>query len=710
MNIATPGVYTQEISKLPPSVAGVATAIPAFIGFTERSNATVDHSNIDPAARYAPEIVRVTSMLEYTNQFGDAYEAAYRVEMSNPGPTIDDISADYRAFLFESIRMYFENGGGPCFIVSIGTYVHVDGDGGIPIAAIDAGKLKDMYDAALMETDRVDEITLLLAPDSLLQKSGEPILSTVGSGPLTWQDADYGVVANSMLTHCNNLKDRFCIFDVLRGYLPPSQPVINGVLVPVQTGFRDIVNASNYGASYYPWLSSANLEPLSYTNIRVEDLGNAPFIVPDVGGTIAAVDGWVAVRNALKAQVELTLGDFPEAVTLSSLWNRYNVLKENYMAQTAAGLQKSTFSSLFSFLAKVAVGFENADQNIGALSNQLVELEADQLLRNEIIKLIDMVNEMHQHAGTEFINTAGTGPYAKFTSPVTLNATNWIVEGAGPAYLTVAAINVGANETSYAPTAVAANVNRLDALLFLETSFEIDLNKLFSSYAFLYSSAEYNYTVAEKALFADHPTYNEIFNFYQTNARIQPSQGAVAGVYAATDRGQGVWKAPANVVINGIIGPVLPLNNSQQDDLNIHADTGKSINAIRTFSGRGSLVWGARTLTGNDNEWRYVPVRRFFIYAEESIKKASEPFVFEPNDGNTWVRVKAMITNFLINQWKAGALLGDSAEQAFFVKVGLNQTMTQQDILEGKMIIEVGLAAVRPAEFIILKFMHQMQE
>ncbi|WP_452598746.1 phage tail sheath family protein, partial [Pontimicrobium sp. MEBiC01747] len=137
---------------------------------------------------------------------------------------------------------------------------------------------------------------------------------------------------------------------------------------------------------------------------------------------------------------------------------------------------------------------------------------------------------------------------------------------------------------------------------------------------------------------------------------------------------------------------------------------GKSINAIRSFTGKGVLVWGARTLAGNDNEWRYVPVRRFFNMVEESVKKATEQFVFEPNDANTWVRIKAMINNFLTLQWRAGALAGPTPESAFYVNIGLGETMTAQDILEGNMIVEIGMAAVRPAEFIVLKFSHKMQE
>ena len=124
----------------------------------------------------------------------------------------------------------------------------------------------------------------------------------------------------------------------------------------------------------------------------------------------------------------------------------------------------------------------------------------------------------------------------------------------------------------------------------------------------------------------------------------------------------------------------------------------------------GTLIWGARTLAGNDNEWRYIPVRRFFNMVEESVKKATSQFVFEANDANTWGRVRAMIENFLVLQWKAGALAGAKQEHAFFVRVGLGQTMTAQDILNGYMNVEIGLAVVRPAEFIILKFSHKMQE
>jgi uncharacterized protein len=188
-----------------------------------------------------------------------------------------------------------------------------------------------------------------------------------------------------------------------------------------------------------------------------------------------------------------------------------------------------------------------------------------------------------------------------------------------------------------------------------------------------------------------------------------PPSGAVAGIYAATDAARGVWKAPANSSLTDVIEPMIKIDNLRQDSLNVDVNGGKSVNAIRSFAGMGTLVWGARTLAGNDNEWRYVSVRRFFIMVEESVKKSTSWAVFEPNDANTWVKVRGMIENYLTDKWRDGALAGATPKDAFFVKCGLGVTMTAQDVLEGTLNVEIGVAVVRPAEFIVLKFSHKMQ-
>lgn len=189
-----------------------------------------------------------------------------------------------------------------------------------------------------------------------------------------------------------------------------------------------------------------------------------------------------------------------------------------------------------------------------------------------------------------------------------------------------------------------------------------------------------------------------------------PPSPAIAGLYARVDKNKGVWKAPANESLFAVISPSVPISHGQQQSLNIDPNSGKSVNAIRTFPGFGTLVWGARTLNGNDNEWRYVSVRRFFNMVEESIKKSSQWAVFEPNTIDTWVKMEAMIGNYLFMKWKEGALAGAKPEQAYYVNVGLGKTMTSLDILEGRINVEIGMAVVRPAEFIVLKFSQMVQQ
>jgi phage tail sheath protein FI len=208
---------------------------------------------------------------------------------------------------------------------------------------------------------------------------------------------------------------------------------------------------------------------------------------------------------------------------------------------------------------------------------------------------------------------------------------------------------------------------------------------------------------------ADKTLYNNITTeLAKYTLTLYPS-ASMTGIYAQVDATRGVWKAPANVGLALVNQPSIMITDDDQQDLNVDSVSGKSINAIRFFTGRGTLIWGARTLAGNDNEWRYINVRRLFTYVEESLSKATEFVVFEPNTANTWQRVKGMAEAFLTGLWSDGGLAGATPKDAFFVSVGLGTTMTAQDILEGRMIVVIGMAAVRPAEFIILQFEHKLQ-
>ncbi|MDC8760330.1 phage tail sheath family protein [Janthinobacterium fluminis] len=203
--------------------------------------------------------------------------------------------------------------------------------------------------------------------------------------------------------------------------------------------------------------------------------------------------------------------------------------------------------------------------------------------------------------------------------------------------------------------------------------------------------------------------YTRILLAVQRKVNLMPPGAAMAGLYTMVDNTRGVWKAPANVGLASVSSPAVNITHNDQEDLNV-STTGKSINAIRSFIGEGTLVWGARTLDGNSLDWRYINVRRTMIMLEESLRLASKAYVFEPNVANTWVTIKSMARNFLTSIWKRGGLAGASPDDAFSVAVGLNETMTADDILEGILRVTILVAVSRPAEFIEITFQQQMQK
>ena len=204
------------------------------------------------------------------------------------------------------------------------------------------------------------------------------------------------------------------------------------------------------------------------------------------------------------------------------------------------------------------------------------------------------------------------------------------------------------------------------------------------------------------------PTYKGILSAIAKKINVMPTTGGIAGIYTTTDNQVGVWKAPANLGMNNVVSPTVMISTEMQEGLNVPVN-GMAVNAIRTLPGQGTLIWGARTLDGNSQDWRYINIRRTVIFLEQSIKAATEAFVFEPNDTNTWISVKSMIVNFLTSVWAQGALIGTKPAEAFSVAVGLGETMTANDVLDGYMRVTVKVAVLRPAEFIVLTFQQQMQ-
>jgi len=681
MAYKTPGVYVEEITTLAPSVVAVETAIPAFIGYTE--TATDDGGN---DLKFVP--TRIKSLLDYQNFFGGAFvPATYQVVVDTTASNAVGAASprnaggtERRYHLFNCLRQYYANGGGPCYIVSVGSYADAPA-----LGTVTTGLLGGLTSVA-----PVDDPTLLVFPDSV-----------------SLSVAEMGSLQVAALAQCDRLQDRFVIMDVCQGDQPASlalDPIAN---------FRQNVgtNSLKYGAAYYPWVRTIYAPDVHFRQLALVTPASAPItnatidsmtgdaVLDALAPAVRTADGTV---GAVVSAVNLTAMTNPGALTLTranfpQLADQFGTLLNRLRQLPAAAPDadvRQRFGNLIVLARAMALGLRTLDTAAGlpaTLALAITDLRADTDLRGTISGLV----AYEKNAGVLGAVAAARAVADVATDYASLNGSDWIKPNA----------NVGAIAAS---SDVFTGANLRETALNAAVALRKFVDPLAAAMLSLFSTADFLAGEAEKQLFASHPVFGAILSQVTRTMVLLPPSGAVAGIYAAVDRTRGVWKAPANVSLADVSGVAVKVNDQVQEDLNV-TTTGKSVNAIRVFTGKGCLVWGARTLAGNDNEWRYVPVRRFFNMAEESIKKATEPFVFEPNDRGTWVRVRAMIENFLTVQWRQGALAGAVPAQAFFVKVGLGETMTAQDILEGRMIIEVGMAVVRPAEFIVLRFSHKMQ-
>lgn len=211
----------------------------------------------------------------------------------------------------------------------------------------------------------------------------------------------------------------------------------------------------------------------------------------------------------------------------------------------------------------------------------------------------------------------------------------------------------------------------------------------------------------QQLLVAALPAYSELMQQACQALNVLPPGGAMAGVYAQRDQMDGAWTAPANVSLQSVLAPVVSIDDHAQLDLNVPAD-GKAVDALRLFPGRGTVVWGARTLDGNSLDWRYIPMRRTAIMIGQSVRAALQTYALQANTQQTWTEVQSMLNNFLTQLWQTGALMGSKPDDAFRVQAGLGSTMTAADVLDGSMKVTISVSLMRPAEFIELDFVQAM--
>lgn len=657
----TPGVYVEEIPKFPPSIAAVETAIPAFIGYTEKAIRNGESLTNRP--------VRIESIAEYEEMFGGAPSQNVTLYLDTDNQYLR-AETTAKLYLYDSLRMFYANGGGNCYILSVGSYP----------SSVSSATLE----AAIALIEREDEPTILLAPDAVSD----------ANGPYEFQ--------KKALQQCNKLMDRVTLCDL-------TKSAVNIDFNTSVSEFRDKVgiNYLKYGAAYGPWIRAILPRTLMRRNVILKRDGTNTQIQlsslsadTDIQSLIAEllnvesfVDAAVTSKTALTGTPGSTLED-----GLKALLDTYNATTP---AATAAQIEtalKPVSTYMINIIKEIQSRYAAAP--VASVSR---------------FKLKDDV-EKYRSSSSIKVSLRSVADHHKYLSGLAANAINLLTTGA--VLDTVAGFLDFTDGTTLLTPAVPAAVSgayasattakqRGDIAIAVALSGVKDAIAFFN---FLESDQKNYEKTLNEALLSSFGTYKNLVGKASDALNLLPPSGAIAGVYATMDRDRGVWKAPANISLNAVSAPAVNISHEQQAEFNVDVNAGKSINIIRSFTGKGTLVWGARTLAGNDNEWRYISVRRFFNFVEESTKKATEQFVFEPNDANTWVKVQGMIENFLTTLWRQGALQGIKPEHAFYVAVGLGKTMTPLDILEGRMIIEIGMAAVRPAEFIILRFSHKMAE
>ncbi|HEY9115529.1 MAG TPA: phage tail sheath C-terminal domain-containing protein [Bacteroidales bacterium] len=658
----TPDVYVKEISIFPPSVAEVETAVPAFIGYTGMAKKVKDGDLYMKAEK-------VKSIVEFEEKYGGGPPLEGIQVALDDTNNASEVTLSQKFYLYDSLRMFFNNGGGKCYIISVGNYTDT----------ITYGTATTHMLGGLNVLKKEDEPTMIVFPDAV-RLSGDGLYN----------------LQQQALQQCGDLMDRVTICDLMN----------TGDLDADVETFRSKIGINNlkYGAAYTPWLKTQLPKSVHYRNITLKRGSGSTVLLENLTSD-AATKALIADLRTAISESNNVKSSIIEAVAGAgkTLKQTFDAAIDTYDSTITTA---STLATIRTELRKIYSLINGIGETLFAFrsgltaSSLIKQADVDNIVTNYNLKndFQTLVNNSFAFGATRIFTDGSTTSYVTPASatPFTDVITALVVTDTGDGGPIDAAYAAAASD--YDRGTLARNAAK-DAF----ASFN-------AAIANLVATATKNELTKEESLGQAFGLYKSILTKINETLSELPPSGAIAGIYSYVDNTRGVWKAPANVSLSGVSGLTEKIDFEDQKDLNVDVNAGKSINAIRSFTGKGVLVWGARTLAGNDNEWRYVPVRRFFNMAEESIKKSTYWAVFEPNDANTWVKVKAMIENYLTNKWRDGALAGSKPDEAFFVKVGLGLTMTPLDILEGRMNVEIGMAVVRPAEFIILKFSHKMQE
>lgn len=608
-SMKTPGVYIIEKNAFPNSVVEAPTAIPAFIGYTERAvNGNDDLTNVP---------WKISSMTEYIQYFGGGPDLKFEVDIKDGSLCIEGKNS---YTLYYNMMLFFANGGGACYIVSVGSYK-------------DALK-KDSMITGLGKLTLEQEITLVAIPEAVNLSSSE----------------EFKDIQQQMLSHCGNtMKNRFALLDIY-----PKANEKTKIEDQVNF-FCDNIGSSflSYGAAYFPWLNTSI--------VGERDLKGDMFT-------------WTDNAYIHRTQLDAGFAEIVESLFVEEFEIKENVVKNNHTFKLEEVVKGNIYAD----------GDTKETKAIGWIESVIdfKEAETGKVIKKDVkvVWLFSSFTEEFEIEGSVLKN----GHTFKLEE---------VVEG-----------DIYADSD----TEKAKVIGRIESIKDIKEDGNEEVIKKNVKVVWLFPN-NVDKQALHQALYNVSSVYKQAIKGVLKNLNLFPPSAAMAGIYTMVDNSRGVWKAPANVTLNYVGSTVEDIDDEQQAELNVPIH-GKAVNVIRLFRGEGIKVWGARTLDGNSLDWRYVNVRRTLLFLEESIKNAARAYVFEPNDAGTWINMKCMIDSFLRSVWKRGGLAGATPEDAFEVHIGLGDTMTAEDILDGIMRITVLVAVTHPAEFIEITFQQQAQK
>lgn len=658
-----PSLFIKEIALLPRIISDVKTSIPVFIGYTKKITDDNGRSLV-----HRP--VKLKYYSTYVDKFGTNSDLTnIKVEL-DANNNVTGSSGELKYYLSSSVRHFFKNGGEECYIISCGKY-------GSEI------KLDSMIES-LSKVTELDEPSLIAIPDALKLENKEL----------------YKLYRDTLKV-CSETGDKFAVLN-----LKETEGWRKGCVE-----FRENMGSENlnFGAAYSPHLTtSVDINPgfdLISNSIRKKgrrvELEELAHDAENLGRIYSLKEIYTdidKIERDIKNHMKLS-----ESEILSEGFSKVHL---KFLINCKSELEKSNpdhFDILFQFSQLVYQVYGTLEALIDKWNSaqykfstrwlkDLIESTTASSLIDGIAKLNGNLKDASQKIGTDSLNEVYKTTF-KWESVLIKHLCADVIR-LDSYYLHTNPKNSGEyienmRSASYKISEVENTVLQVIELIRKELN---------------------NAAIREERFLENGmPVYKDVKEKIKNSIVSLPPSGAVCGAYAQTDKAKGFWRAPANITLKNVEGLSKDIGISEQQFLYIDSIGGKSVNPIREFDKTGRVIWGARTLAGNNPKLKYIPIQRAIMIIEKSIFRGTLWVMFEPNNSETWLKVSKTVQDYLNAKYKIGMLQGLKPEHAYFVKSGLGTTMTAEDIKEGRIVIEYGVALLRPSEFFTGRIVHKIQ-